>query len=73
MQNQPTKIKIRHVALTLLKTNPEGLRYKDLHRTVCKQLPGVSPNTVASEIHTLRHSLLPGLTVEKGHYHYSAP
>lgn len=64
-----TKIKIRKAALALLKAAPGGLRYKELHQSICEMLPDVAPNTIASELHTLRHSLPPG-SVVKGLYRY---
>ena len=63
------KILIRETALALLKTASSGIRYKELHRGVCEMLPDVSPNTVASELHTLRHTLPPG-SVTKGVYRH---
>lgn len=68
----PEKIKarIREAALTLLRGAPDGLRYKDLHQSLCEKLPDVSPHTISSEIHTLRHSL-PGGSVTRGVYRYA--
>ena len=63
------KMRIRDTALRLLKAAPGGLRYSELHRGVCEVLPDVAPNTVASEIYTLRHTLPPG-GVEKGLYRH---
>ena len=70
----PKKIKarIREAALTLLKGAPDGLRYKVLHQSLCESLPDVSPNTIASEIHTLRHSVLGG-GATRGMYRYAEP
>ena len=63
------KMRIRDTALVLLKAAPGGHRYSELHRGVCELLPDVAPNTVASEIHTLRHAFPPG-SVEKGLYRH---
>lgn len=67
MQKQ-AKALIRETALALLRAAPSGLRYRELHAAICEQLPSVSPSVVADAIHTLRHSLPPGFSVEKGVY-----
>ena len=60
---------IRETALALIKATPEGIRYKDLHQAVCGRLLDVAPNTIASELHSLRHMLPPG-SVVKGLYRH---
>lgn len=63
------KARIRETALALLKARPEGLRYSILHGKACEALPDISPNTVASELHSLRHALPDGC-VKKGLYRH---
>lgn len=54
--------RVADAALTLIKANPNGIRWADLSRGVVAALPNENPNTVRGSLHHFRNHLPAGIT-----------
>jgi hypothetical protein len=60
MRQPKIRERIRSIAFKLLRANPQGLRYSDLHRQIRLADPGLNPRTVNTSIWNL-NSAVPNL------------
>ena len=59
--NETSRLRIAKVAMSLIQSNPGGIRWMDLHRGVSKALPNEKNNTITGALRHFGHHLPPGV------------